>query len=60
MSFARMFKPAPFTSGYIDSTGRLILVRSNSSEARCDVLMCLGTLTDNEDATYSITFPGGS
>lgn len=56
MSFARMFKPAPFVSGTLEN-GRLVLVRSNGSRATCGVLICHGTLTDNGDDTFTLTFP---
>lgn len=48
--------PDPFVSGDLD-TGRLILIRKFGSKARCGVLMCLGTLVDNEDSSFDITFP---
>lgn len=53
---SRFPEPAPFESGYF-TDGRLFLVRSNGSTARCGVLMCLGTLTDNGDDTFTLTFP---
>jgi len=51
--------PNPFVSGTL-ATGRLVLVRESGSTARCGVLMCLGTLTDNSDGTFDINFSGGS
>lgn len=50
-------KPDPFVSGTL-TDGRLVLVRRSGSTARCNVLMCLGTLTDNEDGTFDLTFGG--
>ena len=51
----RLPKPDPFVGGTLLPTGRLILVRKSGSTARCDdVLMCLGTLTDNEDSTFNL------
>lgn len=50
-------KSSKFVSGSLE-TGRLILIRSDGSTARCGVLMCLGTLVDNEDATFDLTFGG--
>lgn len=50
-------KPDRFVSGTL-TDGRLVLVRKSGSTARCNVLMCLGTLTDNEDGTYELTFGG--
>lgn len=50
-------KPDRFVSGAL-TDGRLVLVRESGSTARCGVLMCLGTLTDNEDGTYELTFGG--
>lgn len=47
-------KGAKFVSGSLE-TGRLILIRDDGSTARCNVLMCLGTLVDNEDSTFDIT-----
>ena len=49
--------PNPFVSGTL-TDGRLVLVRKSGSTARCNVLMCLGTLTDNADGTYELTFGG--
>jgi hypothetical protein len=52
--------PDPFVSGTLID-GRLALVRESGAIANCDaVLMCLGTLTDNEDSTFDLDFPGGS
>ena len=51
--------PNPFVSGTL-TDGRLVLVRKSGSTARCGVLMCLGTLTDNEDGTYDLDLSGGS
>ena len=49
-----------FTSGNADN-GRLTLVRQDLTTAELPgVLMCLGTLADNEDGTYDLDFPGGS
>ena len=52
-------KPDRFVSGTL-TNGRLVLARKSGSTARCGVLMCLGTLTDNEDATFTLTLSGGS
>lgn len=52
-------KPDRFVSGAFVN-GRLVLVRKSGSAARCGVLMCLGALTDNGDATFSLTLSGGS
>lgn len=49
-----------FSSGNADD-GRLTLVREDATTAELPgVLMCLGTLTDNEDSTFDLDFPGGS
>lgn len=58
MTKARVI-PNPFVSGSL-ATGRLVLARESGSAARCGVLMCLGTLTDNEDGTYDLDLSGGS
>jgi hypothetical protein len=46
-------KPDAFVGGTL-ATGRLVLVRQSGSTARCGVLICLGTLIDNEDTTFDI------
>jgi hypothetical protein len=51
--------PDQFVSGSL-ATGRLILITKSGLKARCEVLMCLGTLTDNLDSTFNLNFPGGS
>lgn len=53
----RVIRGARFVSGR-NEDGRLYLVRSDGSQARCAVLMCLGTLTDNDDGTQTLTFGG--
>ena len=50
-------KGSKFVSGSLE-TGRLILIRNDGSTARCGVLMCLGTLVDNEDSTFDIGLEG--
>lgn len=45
--------PNRFISGDL-STGRLILTRQDGSTARCGVIICTGTLTDNGDGTVDI------
>lgn len=45
-----------FVSGHAE-TGRLYLTRKDGSQARCGVLMFTGTLTDNGDASFTLTFP---
>ena len=52
---------AKFTGGEFDD-GRLTLVRQDMSTAQLPgLLMCLGTLTDNEDGTFDLDHsPGGS
>ena len=49
-------RPDRFVSGTL--TDGLVLVRESGSTARCNVLMCLGTLTDNSDGTYELTLGG--
>lgn len=45
-----------FVSGSLD-TGRLILVRRSGSTARCGVVIATGgTVTDNGDGTFEVTF----
>lgn len=43
-----------FVSGTLLPNGRLVLIRQSGSAARCNVVMCTGTLTDNEDGTVDI------
>lgn len=50
-------KPDRFVSGTL-TNGRLALVRESGTTARCNVLMCLGTLTDNSDGTHTLTLGG--
>lgn len=52
-------RPTPdrFVSGTLTG-GRLVLVRKSGSTARCGVMMCLGTLTDNSDGTFDLTLGG--
>jgi hypothetical protein len=51
---------AKFISGDADD-GSVTLERQDLSTAELPgVLMCLGTLTDNEDSTFDLDFPGGS
>ena len=45
--------PNPFVSGTL-ATGRLVLIRQSGSTASCGVVMCTGTLTDNEDLTFDV------
>lgn len=49
-------RPDKFVGGSLE-TGRLVLSRQFGPPATCGVLMFLGTLTDNEDSTYTLTFP---
>ena len=51
--------PDKFVSGSL-ATGRLILLSKSGLTARCEVLMCLGTLTDNSDGTFDLDLLGGS
>ena len=49
----RLPKPDAFVGGTL-ATGRLVLIRQSGSTARCGVVMCTGTLTDNEDLTFDL------
>lgn len=45
-----------FVSGSLQ-TGQLMLIRSGGSTAFCGVLMCYGTLVDNEDGSFDVVIP---
>lgn len=55
-----MSNGAKFVRGDIDdTTGRLTLERENDSTGECpDLVLMRGTLTDNGDSTYDLTFDG--
>ena len=46
-----------FVSGSLE-TGRLVFDRSYTGVVECPVLLLRGTLVDNGDSTFDITFPG--
>lgn len=46
-------KVDPFVSGTLID-GSLELIREAGSAARCGVIMCTGTMTDNEDGTLDL------
>lgn len=46
-----------FVSGHAE-TGRLYLTRKDGSQARCDVVILTGSITDNLDGTYDLTLGG--
>lgn len=45
-----------FVSGSLED-GQLVLTRDNGTTTRCRVVIHMGTLTDNSDSTYTLTFP---
>lgn len=46
-----------FAAGESDGT-HLTLTRVNGTDGTCDVFLMRGTLSDNGDTTFDITFPG--
>jgi hypothetical protein len=49
----KKFRSTKFVAGLLDN-GRLVLIQEWGSVVRCGVVMCTGTLTDNEDGTFVV------